>query len=227
MRMVELVIGKDYYCKPPKDAVPQPRYTGRLIVMAKQDERPTEKGKTRTIPCALEYNGHDIVEDVRRENRYVEGQGWVPTEIPYFRFDYDSKRETRWQLVQFPINRIIRDWDEYQEELEIEEEIRRAAMTKAQLEAEERRKRIEEERERQQEVMRQRQAEERKRREEVQGENQKRVDAVKSWLDEFFPTHEVRLSVNEYGISIDAHAVGRLEWWETLIRSVMARTGDE
>lgn len=203
MNMQEIEVFRDYLVKLPreKDGFPKVRWTGRAIAMGtKRFQRTAQRGQTRKIPMALEYKGYDFKTETKTRTlpgvyNYDTKQYEYPTEDYIVTvLDYSSEVTTRWYNCEYPINRILRLWDEYIEEKEIEEEIKR-----------------------QQQEEREREQLERSR------GNRERVEKVKEALDRLYPEHGITFEASEYGITVYGMNTRKIEWWEKLVEAIAVK----
>lgn len=211
MNMQEIQAPMNYLIKiPPRERRDKFNriFTQQGIVLAKRltgaaKHRPEgERGKTRTVPCALEYTGYDTKVVQKERYTYIEEeQRWGNKMEDVETIDYTSEYTTRWLLAEVPINRVSRLWDEYIEEKEIEEEIKRAQREEAEARAEERRRELEEQKAKR------------------QAESQERADKVRTWLtSQLGDKHGIELEVGWYGISITLPTdIRSIEYWERLM----------
>lgn len=107
------------------------------------------------------------------------------------RDDWEIVEIESWEPYWIPISNVIRPYDEYLEEKEIEAEIRR-----------------------------QREEQYRKQQEEAIAQHQERADRLKNWLDKIYPEHGIEVTASSYGVSLYQGVTRDINWWEKFMEHV-------
>lgn len=190
MKMLELVNGASYEVKTPSSRYGGSKAEEHLLIDKKM---PTplheQRGKIRRVAMAKKTMGYQT-------KTIPNPHGWGGPGVRTVN-DYDKPMVEMWVPVWVPINKIMRSWDEYIEEKEIEEEIKAARAEKYERERQERREREEAERK----------------------EQESKLVTMKERLDKVYPGNGVTFSMR-YGYLEIRGDFKNLGWWEKLLDNV-------